>query len=173
MNYGFGKLPSMTPPFGAIEKGRHVMRGCVLFLALLSSVCLTVPSIAAANCTALRSINVKTVAAQGLVTHARHRCFPSRCRCAKDHPTICTRDCRLDRHCWCWGGKYVCHIFRKVSPARQQGSNATSPTLSNGDIIDPIPIVLLAMERSSGRRTIVPYWCFRTRHGRRQRGQPS
>jgi hypothetical protein len=89
------------------------MRGGVLLIASLSSLCLPVPSIAAPNCTALRSINAETGAAQGLVTHARHRCFPSRCRCAKDHPTICTRDCRLDRHCWCWGGKYVCHILKK------------------------------------------------------------
>ena len=44
------------------------------------------------------SKNTISIAESGLVHKVYHRCYPSRCWC-RGGRTVCTRDCRRDRHC--------------------------------------------------------------------------
>ncbi|MGH6816835.1 MAG: hypothetical protein ACREC6_14145 [Hyphomicrobiaceae bacterium] len=51
--------------------------------------------------------------AMGPAMQVRHACVPSRCGCKGFRKTWCTRDCRRDRHCFCWKNRYVCRYFRR------------------------------------------------------------
>ena len=67
----------------------------VIFAIMALTVLFTGPSEAASVLHPQKSISISGT---GLVQKVYHRCYPSRCWC-RGKRTICTRDCRRDRHC--------------------------------------------------------------------------